>query len=58
MGWREECEAIQDAYLAGNPDAAIAMIPTEMVQDVALIGPADKIVEEIEARGAPRASRP
>jgi hypothetical protein len=48
MGWREECEAIQDAYLAGERDAAIAMVPTEMVEDVALIGPADKIVEEIE----------
>jgi F420-dependent oxidoreductase-like protein len=48
MGWRDECEAIQDAYLAGDRDAAIAMVPTEMVEDVALIGPVDKIVEEIE----------
>jgi F420-dependent oxidoreductase-like protein len=48
MGWREECEAIQDAYLAGQRDAAAAMVPTKMVEDVALIGPADKIVEEIE----------
>ena len=48
MGWPEECEAIQDAYLAGQRDAAIAMVPTKMVEDVALIGPADKIVEEIE----------
>ncbi len=48
MGWRDECEAIQDAYLAGDRDAAIAMVPTEMVEDVALVGPVDKIVEEIE----------
>jgi F420-dependent oxidoreductase-like protein len=47
MGWRDECEAIQDAYLAGDRDAAIAMVPTKMVEDVALVGPADKIVEEI-----------
>ncbi|MGC1419094.1 MAG: LLM class F420-dependent oxidoreductase [Acidimicrobiales bacterium] len=48
MGWGDECEAIQDAYLAGDRDAAIAMVPTEMVEDVALVGPVDKIVEEIE----------
>jgi F420-dependent oxidoreductase-like protein len=48
MGWAEECAAIQDAYLAGDRDAAIALVPTAMVEDVALIGPADKIVEEIE----------
>ncbi len=50
MGWGEECEAIQDAYLAGDRAAAIAMIPTAMVEDVALVGPADKIVEEIERK--------
>jgi len=48
MGWGEECVAIQEAYLDGRRDDAIAMIPTAMVEDVALIGPVDKIVEEIE----------
>jgi len=50
MGWNEECAAIQDAYLAGDRAGAIALVPTEMVEDVALIGPADKIVEEIERK--------
>jgi F420-dependent oxidoreductase-like protein len=50
MGWREECEAIQDVYLAGDRDAAAALVPTSMVEDVALIGPADKMVEEIEQK--------
>jgi F420-dependent oxidoreductase-like protein len=50
MGWAEECAAIQDAYLAGDRDAAIALVPTAMMEDVALIGPADKIVEDIERK--------
>ena len=48
MGWGEECAAIQDAYLGGDRAGAIAMVPTAMVEDVALVGPVDKIVEEIE----------
>jgi F420-dependent oxidoreductase-like protein len=50
MGWANECAAIQDAYLAGDRPAAIALVPTAMVEDVALVGPADKIVEEIETK--------
>ncbi|MGD0054185.1 MAG: LLM class F420-dependent oxidoreductase [Acidimicrobiales bacterium] len=53
MGWGEECNAIQDAYLDGRRDDAIALVPTAMVNDVALIGPLDKIVEEIERRWRP-----
>jgi F420-dependent oxidoreductase-like protein len=48
MGWGEACAAIQEAYLDGRRDDAIAMVPTAMVEDVALVGPVDKIVEEIE----------
>ncbi len=48
MGWGEACEAIQGAYLAGDRAAATALVPTELVEDVALVGPADKIVEELE----------
>jgi F420-dependent oxidoreductase-like protein len=48
MGWGEVCEAIQGAYLAGDRAAATALVPTELVEDVALVGPADKIVEELE----------
>jgi F420-dependent oxidoreductase-like protein len=50
MGWAEACAAIQEAYLAGDRDAAAALVPTAMVEDVALVGPADKIVEELERR--------
>ncbi|MEZ5257260.1 MAG: LLM class F420-dependent oxidoreductase [Ilumatobacteraceae bacterium] len=47
MGWEAECETIQDLYLAGDKKAAIAAVPTAMVEDVALVGPAAKIAEEL-----------
>ena len=53
MGWGDVCAEIQDLYLAGQRDAAIALVPTELVEDVALVGPADKICEEIERRWKP-----
>jgi alkanesulfonate monooxygenase SsuD/methylene tetrahydromethanopterin reductase-like flavin-dependent oxidoreductase (luciferase family) len=48
MGWGEVCAEIQELYLSGRPDLAAQTVPTAMVEDVALIGPADKIIEEIE----------
>jgi F420-dependent oxidoreductase-like protein len=39
---------IQDHYLAGDKKAAIAAVPTAMVEDVALIGPWAKIADEIQ----------
>lgn len=53
MGWGEACVAIQDAYLAGDRTGAAALVPTKMVEDVALVGPPDKIVEEIERTWRP-----
>lgn len=47
MGWGDVCAEIQDLYLAGKKADAVAAVPTEMVEDVALVGPADKICEEI-----------
>lgn len=48
MGWGEVCAEIQELYLSGRPALAAQAVPTAMVEDVALIGPADKIIEEIE----------
>lgn len=47
MGWESVCEEIQDRYLRGNRVDAMAAIPLEMVEDVALVGPIDKIKEEL-----------
>ncbi|OUS93162.1 LLM class F420-dependent oxidoreductase [Rhodococcus sp. NCIMB 12038] len=53
MGWSEVCAEIQELYLRGRPDLAAQAVPTEMVEDVALIGPADKICEDIVNRWKP-----
>ena len=47
MGWGEVCSEIQELYLSGRPELAAQAVPTEMVEDVALVGPADKIIDEI-----------
>ena len=47
MGYEAEAKTIQDHYLAGDKKAAIAAVPTSMVEDVALIGPWAKIADEI-----------
>ncbi|MGH3400057.1 MAG: LLM class F420-dependent oxidoreductase [Streptosporangiaceae bacterium] len=47
MGYEAEARTIQDHYLAGDKKAAIAAVPTAMVEDVALVGPWAKIADEI-----------
>jgi F420-dependent oxidoreductase-like protein len=47
MGYEAEAAIIQDRYLAGDKPGAIAAVPTKMVEDVALVGPWDKIAGEL-----------
>ena len=49
LGYADECEKIQEAYLAGRKDEAAGHVPTQMVEDVYLIGPKDKIRDDLEA---------
>lgn len=48
MGYEAEATRIQELYLAGNKADAIASVPLRMVEDVALVGPIDKIRGELE----------
>jgi len=48
MGYEAEATRIQELYLAGNKAEAIASVPLRMVEDVALVGPMDKIRDELE----------
>ncbi|WP_439032249.1 LLM class F420-dependent oxidoreductase [Gordonia terrae] len=50
MGWGDVCAEVQDLYLRGRADLAAQAVPTAMVEDVALVGPVDKICEDIEKR--------
>jgi F420-dependent oxidoreductase-like protein len=48
MGYEEACHKIQDAYLDGRKQDAIAAVPTELVEDIALVGPKAKVLDELE----------
>jgi len=47
MGYEETATKVQELYLAGDKAAAHAAIPTELVEQVALVGPAEKVRDEI-----------
>src|SRR5579863_3277706 len=48
MGYEGQAKTIQDHYLAGDRQGAIAAVPTALVEDVALIGPWAKIADEVQ----------
>lgn len=48
MGYEDVATKVQDLYLAGKKQEAAAAIPLRMVEDVALVGPPDKIRAELE----------
>ena len=47
MGYEAEATKIQELYLAGRKAEAIAAVPLAMVEDIALIGPPDRIRGEL-----------
>ena len=48
MGYEGEAKLIQDLYLDGKKNEAAAAVPTQLVEDVALIGPREKIRDDLE----------
>ena len=61
LDWRlrariDASDVIQDAYLDGRKDDAAAAVPTSMVEDIALVGPVDKIRDDLEAWRESRAT--
>ncbi len=48
MGYEDVCAKIQELYLAGDRRAAIAAVPTDMVEAVSLIGPPAKIADDLD----------
>ena len=49
LGYEAEAKKVQDLYLDGKKDEAAAAIPTKLVEDLALIGPENKIRDELDA---------
>jgi hypothetical protein len=48
MGYLHEAKHIQDLYLEGKKDEAAAAVPLQLVEDVALVGPKEKIRDDLE----------
>ena len=48
MGYGSEVEEIAQLYLSGNKDEAAAKVPRKLIEEMALIGPREKIVEDLE----------
>ena len=49
MGYEAEVRTIQDLYLDGKKDEAAAAVPRELIEQMTLIGPADKIRHDLDA---------
>ena len=49
MGFEAECARIQEFYLSGRKDEAVAAVPLAMVEKVALVGSRAKIADELSA---------
>ena len=47
-GYEEAANKVQDLYLVGKKNEAAAQIPDELVDDVALCGPKERIAERLE----------
>jgi F420-dependent oxidoreductase-like protein len=48
-GYEEEATRVQDLYLSGEKEAAVAAIPDALVHEVALIGPSPALRDRLEA---------
>jgi F420-dependent oxidoreductase-like protein len=49
MGYGEMVETVQDLYLSGKKQEAAAAIPFELIDQLSLIGPPEKIRDDLEA---------
>jgi F420-dependent oxidoreductase-like protein len=49
MGYEAEVEKIQELYLSGKKDEAAAAVPKELIEQLTLIGPKDKIRDDLDA---------
>jgi F420-dependent oxidoreductase-like protein len=49
MGYEKEVRQIQDLYLSGKKDEAAAAVPVKLIEELTLIGPADKVRDDLEA---------
>jgi len=49
MGYEAEVDEIAELYLQGKKDEAAAKVPRKLIEEMSLIGPKDKIRDDLEA---------
>ena len=49
LGYPSEAAKIQDLYLGGKKNEAMAAIPDKLVDEVALVGPKERILDRLKA---------
>ncbi|MEP6480788.1 MAG: LLM class F420-dependent oxidoreductase [Rhodoglobus sp.] len=49
LGYTADCDRIEELYRSGRKAEAIAAVPTKLVEEIALIGPPEKIRDELQA---------
>jgi F420-dependent oxidoreductase-like protein len=49
LGYEEEANKIQDLFMEGKRDEAARVLPDELVDSMALIGPKDRVKERLQA---------
>ena len=49
MGFGEAADRVQELFMAGRRDEAIAAVPDQLVDEIALCGPKERIRERLEA---------
>ena len=49
MGYEAEVRKIQELYLDGKKDEAAAAVPADLIEQLTLIGPPEKIRDDLEA---------
>ena len=49
LGFEDVARKVQELYLGGHKAKAVAAVPTAMVEKVALVGPLEKIRDDVAA---------
>ncbi|HCV35313.1 MAG: LLM class F420-dependent oxidoreductase [Acidimicrobiales bacterium] len=49
MGFEDEAHQIQDLFLAGKREEAVAAVPTEFADEISLVGPPERIRDRLQA---------
>ena len=49
MGFEEAAETVQDLFLSGKKDEAVAAVPTELADEISLVGSIDRIKDRLQA---------